>query len=173
METLHLEPISSLSEQVFVLTGDQLQAIIDKALLDARKSMISELDGEYIKRSEFEALKERILNISGRTSGLEAAQDELDAKMRGGHKSGKKSDLRKARLAEILVSRNNRPMAFAEIGKALELGSRANGKNTREQNMTHFGKILEAAHKEFIVSQSKMGGKLVRLTKIYYDHLRG
>ena len=55
-------------------------------------------------------------------------------------KPGKKSDLRKARLAEILVSRKNQPMTFSEVGKVLELGSRSNMKNTREQNMTHFGK---------------------------------
>ena len=134
------------------------------------------LEGRIIslekENANLAATKDRMAALAARVSGLEAAQDELDLKVRGGHKSGKKSDLRKVRLAEILVSRNNQPMTFAEIGKVLELGSRSNGKNTREQNMTHFGKILEAAPKEFIVTQSKMGGRLVRLTKIYYDHLR-
>ena len=107
--------------------------------------------------------------------GLEIAEDRRRiAKLEKiPAKPGKKSDLRKARLAEILVSRKNQPMTFSEVGKVLELGSRTNGKNTREQNMTHFRKLLEAAPREFEISPSKMGGKLIRLTKIYYDHLKG
>lgn len=159
-------------------TSEELLAFSSEA--EAIKWLLTKvltLEGRIIglekENANLAATRDRMATIAARVSGLEAAQDELDAKVRGGHKSGKKSDLRKARLAEILVSRNNQPMTFAEIGKVLELGSRTNDKNTREQNMTHFGKILEAAHKEFMVTQSKMGGKLVRLTRIYYDHLRG
>ena len=167
------QPISSLSEKFFILSGDQLQAIIDKALLDARKSMISELDGEYIKRSEFEALKDRISNISGRTSGLEAAQDELDAKMRGARKPGQKQTARIAKLEQILVARKNQPMTFSEVGKILELGSRTpSGKNTRRQNMTLLGKSLEGLSDKFEVFSSKTQcGKMVRLTREYFQHL--
>lgn len=163
--------MQDLGDPSILAFGSEAEAI--KWLLTKVLALEGRIIGLEKENANLAATRDRMATIAARVSGLEAAQDELDAKMRGGHKPGKKSDLRKARLAEILVSRNNRPMAFAEIGKALELGSRANGKNTREQNMTHFGKILEAAHKEFIVSQSKMGGKLVRLTKIYYDHLRG
>jgi hypothetical protein len=85
---------------------------------------------------------------------------------------GKKSDQRKKALASALISRQNQGMTFSEIGKFLELGSRKNGKSTREQNMTHFGKLLEADKKSFIVTEGKTsGGKLVKLTKIYYEHL--
>jgi len=86
--------------------------------------------------------------------------------------TGKKSDLRKKALANALVSRKNVGMTYAEIGKFLELGSRKEGKSTREQNMTHFGKLLEASPNEFVVTPSRTrGGKLVKLTKTYYDHL--
>ncbi len=87
-------------------------------------------------------------------------------------KPGKKSDGRKKALANVLLSRNNQGMTFSEIGKFLELGSRKNGKSTREQNMTHFGKLLEADKKSFVVTNGKTsGGKLVKLTKTYYEHL--
>jgi hypothetical protein len=63
-------------------------------------------------------------------------------------------------------------MTFSEIGKFLELGSRKNGKSTREQNMTHFGKLLSADKKNFVVTEGRTyGGYLVKLTKIYYEHL--
>lgn len=87
-------------------------------------------------------------------------------------KPGKKSDARKKALANALLSRHNEGMTFAETGKFLELGSRKNGKSTREQNMTHFGKLLSADKKNFVVSAGKTsGGYLVKLTKIYYEHL--
>ncbi|MCK9568645.1 hypothetical protein M0R72_06870 [Candidatus Pacearchaeota archaeon] len=87
-------------------------------------------------------------------------------------KPGKKSDARKKALADQLVATKNIGMTYAQIGKFLELGSRKNGKNTREQNMTHFGKLLEADKKSFVVTDGKTsGGKLVKLTKIYYEHL--
>ena len=129
----------------------------------------------------FHAQQHRIIQLEkdlaeiGERSASEIAEDRRRiAKLEKiPAKPGKKSDLRKARLAEILVSRKNQPMTFSEAGKVLELGSRTNGKNTREQNMTHFGKLLEATPREFEISASKMGGKLVRLTKIYYDHLKG
>lgn len=85
---------------------------------------------------------------------------------------GKKSDLRKRSLANALVSRKNVGMTYAEIGKFLELGSRNGSKNTREQNMTHFGKLLEASPDEFVVTSCRTRcGKMVRLTKTYYEHL--
>lgn len=87
-------------------------------------------------------------------------------------KLSKKSDQRKKALANQLMMIKNIGMTYAQIGKFLELGSRKNGKNTREQNMTHFGKLLEADKKSFVVTNGKTsGGKLVKLTKIYYEHL--
>lgn len=87
-------------------------------------------------------------------------------------KPGKKTDQRKKALANQLVAIKNIGMTYAQIGKFLELGTRRNGKNTREQNMTHFGKLLEADKKNFVVTDGRTnGGKLVKLTKIYYEHL--
>jgi len=86
--------------------------------------------------------------------------------------SGKKSDRRKKALANILVSRKNIGLTYAEIGKLLELGTRKGNESTREQNMTHFGKLLETSANEFIVTSGKTrGGKLVKLTDAYYEHL--
>ncbi|MHC1688012.1 MAG: hypothetical protein AB9879_09935 [Methanothrix sp.] len=85
---------------------------------------------------------------------------------------GKKSDRRKKALANILASRKNVGLTYAEIGKLLELGTRKGNASTREQNMTHFGKLLETSTDEFIVTSGKTrGGKLVKLTDAYYEHL--
>jgi uncharacterized protein Veg len=120
--------------------------------------------------------KEGYDEIMARVESLESNQEILfgiiSRLKRASSESGKKSDLRKKALANALVSRHNAGMTYAEIGKLLELGSRTGERNTREQNMTHFGKLLEAAPKEFVVTLSKtQGGKLVKLNKIYYEHL--
>lgn len=78
---------------------------------------------------------------------------------------------RLANLDRLLLSRNNEPMTFSEIGKVLELGSRTNGKNTRKQAMTRFSKNLDAKNYEIFSSKTR-GGKMVRLTKTYLNHLR-
>ena len=113
--------------------------------------------------------------ILARIDSLETNQEFLFgiiAKLRKTAEDGKKSDQRKTALARALVARKNAGMTYAEIGKLLELGSRQGSKNTRSQNMTHFGKLLEMAPKEFIITESRtQGGKLVKLTKIYYEHL--
>ena len=61
-------------------------------------------------------------------------------------------------------------MTFSEVGKAHELGSRANGKNTRRQNMTLLGKSLAPDRFE-VFSSKTQNGKMVRLTRDYYQHL--
>lgn len=133
------------SEPIFILTSGQLQGIIDKAL---------------------EPLQEEINTINQRL-------DAHSKKIYGRTEShGKKSDVRKKRLAEILVARKNIGLTYSEVGKILELGTRNGSKNTREQNMTHFGKVLESSIKEFVVTDNKTsGGKLVKLTSVYYSHL--
>jgi hypothetical protein len=88
-------------------------------------------------------------------------------------KIGNKTEKRMVKIALVLLSRGNEGLSFSEIGKILELGSRKGKACTREQNMTHFGKRLEEAKDRFVVGPNKTsGGKLVHLTKDYYEHLR-
>ena len=141
-----------------------------KAFLDALESINSYRDEVLHLREENAALKERITNLAGRVAGLECAQDELDAKVRGARTPGSKQVARLAKLEQLLLSRHNSPMTFSEIGKALELGSRANGKNTRRQNMTLLGKSLAPDRFE-VFSSKTQNGKMVRLTRDYYQHL--
>lgn len=113
--------------------------------------------------------------IIGRVKHLEENQEILFGiigRLKRVQDAGKKSDQRKKALARALVLRHNAGMTYAEIGKLLELGSRHGDRNTREQNMTHFGKLLDASPREFVVTPSRtQGGKLVKLNKIYYEHL--
>ena len=148
--------------------------LIDEATYQdlVKRANLADVTMEQIKllREENMALKERITNLAGRVAGLECAQDELDAKVRGARRPGSKQAVRLAKLEQLLLSRHNSPMTFSEVGKALELGSRSNGKNTRRQNMTLLGKSL-APDKFEVFSSKTQNGKMVRLTRDYYQHL--
>jgi len=131
-------------------------------------------------RNEFDALDRdlkrfKVFTKTGQVDdlfeGLSAVEDRL-AKIEGRAASPEQiTTARLAKLDRLLLSRNNEPMTFSEIGKVLELGSRANGKNTRKQAMTRFSKNLDAKDYE-IFSSKTQGGKMVRLTKIYLAHLK-
>lgn len=158
------EPISAFASDEILAFASQDEAVkwLITAYLEQRKEIIR--------------LNEEVSNLErlNDSRALDIAQDRqrLAKLERLPVKPGKKSDQRKKLLANALLSRQNQGMTFAEIGKFLELGSRRNGKNTREQNMTHFGKLLEADKKSFVVTPGRTnGGKLVKLTKIYYEHL--
>ena len=124
-------------------------------------------------RADFDRFKKTHNDFAVRTTN---EIDELFAKV--GHaqearKPGKLTERRLKKLDYLLTSRSNEAMTFSEIGKILELGSRKGKACTREQNMTHFGKRLEEAKDRFVVGPNKTaGGKLVHLTKDYYEHLR-
>lgn len=101
-------------------------------------------------------LEERVARLEGRPA-----------------KIGSKTEKRMLKIALVLLSRGNEGLSYSEIGKILELGSRKGKACTREQNMTHLGKRLEEAKDRFVVGPNKTaGGKLVHLTKDYYEHLR-
>lgn len=86
---------------------------------------------------------------------------------------GVKADARKNKLISQLYLRSNAGMTYSEIGKFLELGTHKDGKNTREQNMTHFGKLLEQDPDKFTITPGRTnGGKLVKLTKSFFEHLQ-
>ena len=149
------------SEQVYVFSSSQLQDLISHAISEATKPLNESLEAlqEWQKETELRLDKHS-----------EWISDLKYGKSAGAH--GKKSDERKKRLSGILVARKNAGLTYSEVGKILELGTRQGTKNTREQNMTHFGKVLESANKEFVVTPSKTsGGKLVKLTSTYYSHL--
>lgn len=87
---------------------------------------------------------------------------------------GAKAEARKNKLDKILLSRRNEPMTFSDIGKLLELGIRSDGNlNTRRQAMTKFSKILLASPDRYEITEGRTRrGKLCRLNKDYYDHLK-
>ena len=137
-------------EPILSLTKSQLKAII----LDEVKDLTERLD----------FAEKRLDKQSEYITALQYSKKATNP--------SRKSDDRKKRLADILVARKNAGITYSEIGKILELGTRQGSKNSRKQNMTHFGKILVASEKEFVVTVSKTeGGKLVKLTNIYYNHL--
>lgn len=133
-------------------------------------------------RADFDALDRDLkrFKVFGKTGqvdelfeGLSELEDRV-ARLEGKPaKIGQKTEKRMLKIALTLLSRGNEGMSYAEIGKILELGSRAGKTCTREQNMTHFGKRLEEAKDRFVITPNKTsGGKLVHLTKDYYEHLR-
>ena len=184
-------PISALplAESTFILTQTQIAQIVQEALLRAQGSQIGRDLDRYVLREDYEALNRELQSLLSDiakfkifSDGLRIGElrDEVDfltaqlSKMRGIKPSGKKSEERIEKLAMTLMYRKNTPLTYAEIGKILELGSRTSDgkKNTREQNMTHLGKKLETMPDKFIVMAGKTrGGKLVKLTAKYFDHL--
>lgn len=84
--------------------------------------------------------------------------------------AGKKTSARLVTIENHLVMNGNEPLTFSQIGRMLELGSRDGKTNTRKQNMTILGKVLEADPK-FIVfdSNTQKGKKMVRLDDGYFE----
>ncbi len=168
------------------LEGEQVKRLFDD-LVESRKTndllekrIIALEERERVSNAKLEDLLASLRKYKVFSDGIkiEELRDEVDslnaqmAKMRSMKPPGKKTEERKEKLAVTLMYRKNIGMTYAEIGKMLELGSRRNGKNTREQNMTHFGKLLEADKKNFVVTDGRTnGGKLVKLTKTYFEHL--
>jgi hypothetical protein len=83
---------------------------------------------------------------------------------------GKKQAARLNKLEALLIARGNESLTFAEVGKYLELGSRKGKCNTRKQNMTVLGKILESERERFQVfeSNTQKGHKMIRLSDKYF-----
>jgi hypothetical protein len=184
-----LTTISPLEEAVFILNSSQLRDIIEKAVLEAvepLKDRLNELQATVDAQNEkidaleavdafksissFQTLWSRMDVLANFNNKLEEKLDAFESKHQ--KVAGKKTEARMLKLALGLLNRKNSPITFAEVGKILELGTRDGSHNTREQNMTHFGRMLVAAPERFIVRPCRTnGGKQVSLTKIYYDHL--
>jgi len=65
----------------------------------------------------------------------------------------------------LLVSHNNQPITFSDMGKLLGYSP-----NTRKQNMTHLGRCFKQFPERYEVKDSKLGGKTVRLVPDYLNH---
>lgn len=75
---------------------------------------------------------------------------------------------RKLRRAEtILLSHDNSPMSFSNMGKMLGYK-----KETRRQQMTKLGAAFKLYPDRYEVRDSKLSGKTVRLVPAYLNHLR-
>lgn len=66
----------------------------------------------------------------------------------------------------LLVSHNNQPITFSDMGKLLGYSP-----NTRKQNMTHLGRCFKQFPERYEVKDSKLGGKTVRLVPEYLNHI--
>lgn len=83
---------------------------------------------------------------------------------------GKKQEARLAKIEHLLIARGNEPLTFSEVGKYLELGSRDGGMNTRRQNMTLLGKIINADDRfRVFESNTRKGSKMIALSGEYFS----
>lgn len=127
-------------EQIFVLTSDQLQAIIQEAT---------------------EPLTTKYNTLLARLDGFSAYQNRLDNRIEliefGSASEINLSPLtlwRLKKLDEILYKRGE-PVSFSDIGKLLELGT----KRTRRQAMTHLAKILRGMPERYRITKSQRGNQ--------------
>jgi len=180
---------ASLEEPTFIISKTTLEEMLKAASCKAQESIIllqDELrqgkERESAANAKLDALLADLKKYKVFSDGLriEELREEVDtlkaevARLQGARKPGSKQSARLAKLDQLLLSRNNSPMTFAEIGKILELGSHSpdGKKNTRRQNMTLLGKTLEALPDRFEVFNSKtQNGKMVKLTREYFQHL--
>jgi FtsZ-binding cell division protein ZapB len=170
------------------LEGEQVKRLFDDLVESRRINDLLRDEVNTLKQNEsaanakLEALLADLKKYKVFSDGLriEELREEVDslkgevARLHGARKPGSKQIARLAKLDQLLLSRNNVPMTFAEIGKILELGSRSpDGKrSTRRQNMTLLGKTLESLPDRFEVFNSKtQNGRMVRLTREYFQHL--
>lgn len=145
--------VSPSDQNQLVLTRGELNRIIADAMKEVSEN-IDDLRAEVAEERAFD--RKRISRLEKSNAVPSRQQTE-----------------RLNKLDKSLVSRRNQAMTFSEIGKILELGSRAPGKNnTRRQAMTKFSKLLISKPDRYIVFQSKtVGGKMVRLVDEYYNDL--
>ena len=163
-------------EDVFILSSKQIQEIIGQATAPLiERIKVLEAAEAFKTLASFKVLWDRIDLLSKSQDGIEANLEGLKRDQSSDQRkkaAGKKTEERMMKLALTLLDRGNNPLTFSEVGKILELGTRTGNKNTREQNMTHFGRKLANSPERFIVRPCKsQGGKQVALTKIYFDHI--
>lgn len=172
MINLSAEPISTL-----LVENDLAKCPTSNDLLHDEIKLLREENS--VVKGELQALLDDLRKYRVFSDGIkiEELREEVDvlkaeiAKLKGARKPGYKQAARLAKLDQLLLSRNNEGMTFSEIGKILELGSRAIGKNTRRQAMTKFSKSLDPKNYEVFASRTQ-GGKMVKLTREYAKHLR-
>ncbi|MFA5378351.1 MAG: hypothetical protein WC455_21535 [Dehalococcoidia bacterium] len=70
------------------------------------------------------------------------------------------------KVETVLVSHNNQPMSFSDMGKMLGYK-----KETRRQQMTKLGAAFKLYPDRYEVRDSNLGGKTVRLVTAYLNHL--
>jgi hypothetical protein len=71
------------------------------------------------------------------------------------------------KIDQLLISHNNIPISFADMGKLLGYP-----KETRRQNMTNLvNRLFKQFPEHYEVRNSKLGGKTVRLVPEYLNHL--
>lgn len=148
--------VSPSDQDQLVLTRGELKRIIAGAMKEVRED-IDDLRAEVAEERAFDRRRIRAL-------------EEHPKQKERFEVPGEKTKARLARLEALLIVRANEPLTFAEVGKYLELGTRREKVNTRKQNMTVFGKLIEAESDRFHVfdSKTRRGSKMVCLDEQYY-----
>lgn len=135
-------------------------------------------------RDEIGTLKRKIEDLDKRQDedndlrAVEIAQDRqrisaLEAKRGALTQSAKTED--KLRRLDALLLGSGDMVAFATIGKVLELGSRdpKTGRSTRKQNMTLFSRAIASHPERYIIYRARRGTqKFVSLTPEYRSRLK-
>lgn len=103
--------------------------------------------------------------------GLQMAEDRrritaLEARPQAAPTTAKIHGRKLRKVDAILVSHNNQPMSFADMGKMLGYPE-----ETRRQNMSHLAKAFKKFPDRYEIRESKLGGKTIKLNSAYHNHL--
>ncbi len=139
-------------------------------LREERELERQEVAALHAKLTFLESLQEQDINRICLDIALDRKRiAKLEKSDSGKHRTGAKQVARLARVEALLITRQNEPMTFSEIGKFLELGHRDGKKNTRKQNMTHLGKAIGQDDRFRVFdSNTQKGSKMVCLRQDYF-----
>lgn len=119
------QAISALrDEQVFVLSGSQLQAIITKALLEAQGSTFSGQDELSSMKTEIDGLKSQIKELDSYVSALainQKGQSQKITKILARKDPGKKAQERAEKINHYMENRPDHKASFESLRGFLQV----------------------------------------------------
>lgn len=119
---------------------------------------IKELEWRLDKQSEI------VHDTKARSEDLEERMFDVEKRLNG--RNYKLYEKRLQRTEELLVKGQNRPISFSDMGHLQGFSIK-----TRRQSMTKLGHVYEQYPEKYQVLDSKLGGKMVKLTSSYYYKL--
>ncbi len=121
---------------------------------------------EKIKELEWRIDKQSEILHAAKESTDDLEERMVDAERRLNRRNYKLYEKRLQRTDELLVKNQNRPISFSDMGHLQGFQIK-----TRRQSMTKLGHVYEQSPNKYQVSDSKLGGKMVKLTSSYYYKL--